>query len=128
MADNLHVRIALLSPGPEVTPLKFRGWLRAEAASIDEKSRASGMTHHVSVIRLFLPERVRFTIGQAKLDKILQDIVDKFETIQRVELRGVDVPLTFTELLEAQEEARGDLATIDGLLAEAPPGDNTSIH
>lgn len=113
MENNLHVRLSILNPGFEVSPLKFRGWLRAEAAQIDQMSRASGMPHQVTIIRLFVPTRLFFAIGEAALDKTLQQITDKFETIYRIELRVVDNPLTLDEMCLAEEEAQQDLQSID---------------
>lgn len=120
MEPNLHLRISILSPGPDVTPLKFRGWLRGEAADIDLKTRNTGLAHQVSIIRLFMPNRLRLSIGQKKLDKILQDIVDRFETIYRIELEQVDAPLSMEELVEIEAETR---ATMEALREQEKSGD-----
>lgn len=109
---NLHVRVSLLNPEATLTPLKFRGWLREQASDIDRKSRESCMTNQVSVIRLFLTERLRLQIGQTKLDRILQDIVDKFSTIHRIELRNVDGPLSFEEMMAEQAQAQEELESL----------------
>ncbi len=84
--------MSVLNPGPEVTPLKFRSWLRTEAADIDRMTRATNLAHQASIIRIFLPDRLRVAIGQAKLDRIIQDVVNQFETIIRVELQVVAGP------------------------------------
>ncbi len=120
MEPNLHLRISILSPGPYVTPLKFRGWLRGEAADIDLKTRNTGLAHQVSIIRLFMPNRLRLSIGQKKLDKILQDIVDRFETIYRIELEQVDAPLSMEEIVEIEAETR---ATMEALREQEKSGD-----
>lgn len=103
-----------------MTPLKFRGWLRGEAADIDLKTRNTGLAHQVSIIRLFMPNRLRLSIGQKKLDKILQDIVDRFETIYRIELEQVDAPLSMEELVEIEAETR---ATMEALREQENSGD-----
>lgn len=121
MEADLHLRISILSPGLDVTPLKFRGWLRAEASDIDLKTRTSGLERQVSIIRLFIPNRLRLAVGQQRLDKILQDIVDRFETIHRIELEAVDAPLSIQEISEIEAGMR---ATMDELRAIEKVGDD----
>ena len=129
MTSNLHVRISILNPGDDVTPLKFRGWLRTEAASIDFETRSAAQEHKACVIRIFLPEKLRMAIGQRKLDKILQDVVDKFESIQRVELRSVDTPLTSEQMMQVQEEVKAELASLMAATADNDaPDDKPTIH
>lgn len=106
---NLHVRVAILSPGAEVTALKFRGWLRAEAADIDRKTREGGEGRCASIIQLHVLERVRAAMGPARLDKLLRDMVNKFDTIIRIELHTVSAPLTLPQLLQARDEAAREL-------------------
>lgn len=128
---TLHLRATILNPGLDISPLKFRGWLRAEAANIDMLTRQSGQPHQVSIIWLYLPEQLRLLIGQGKLDKIIQGIVDKFETIYRIELRRTQSTLTADEMMQAQEE----LHVYMEALRPGPGGkfsptgvDNPSLH
>lgn len=127
--DDLHVRVALLNPGIEVTPLKFRSWLREEAADVDRKTQASGMSAQVSVIRLFLPNKLRFAIGQAKLDRIFQNIVDKFATIHRIELQAVEAPLSFDDMVRAQSGVQNELEALREEVDRAKSSDEgPTIH
>lgn len=128
MKENLHIRISILNPGSDVTPLKFRGWLRTEAADIDRKTQQAGLEHEASIIRLFLPERLRLAIGQDKLDKILQDIVEKFATIYSIDLRSVEAPLTFEEILQEQAQAQADLGAIAAATKSGTKNDKPTLH
>jgi len=128
MKENLHIRISILNPGFDVTPLKFRGWLRAEAADIDRKTQQAGLKHEASIIRLFLPERLRLAIGQDKLDKILQDVVEKFATIYSIDLRSAETPLSFEEMLHEQAQAQADLETIAVATQSEGQNDKPTLH
>lgn len=125
---NMHLRASILNPGPEITPLKFRGWLRAEAADIDQKTRATGQQYLVSIIRLYLPEKLRLAIGQDKLDRILQGVVDKFETIQNIELRTVEAPLDLARMSEAQTEMQADIQEMMRATKEGDSEDKPTFH
>lgn len=81
-----QLRISLLNAPDDMAPLKLRGWLRTEAVDIQSMARGE---HDLIIIRLFMPERLRLAITQKKLDGILQEIVDKFPNIHRVELQSV---------------------------------------
>ena len=128
MKENLHIRISILNPGFDVTPLKFRGWLRAEAADIDRKTQQAGLKHEASIIRLFLPERLRLAIGQDKLDKILQDVVEKFATIYSIDLRSAETPLSFEAMLHEQAQAQADLETIAVATQSEGQNDKPTLH
>lgn len=128
MKEDIHVRISILNPGFDVTPLKFRGWLRAEAADIDRKTQQAGLKHEASIIRLFLPERLRLAIGQGKLDKILQDVVEKFATIYSIDLRSVEIPLTVEEMLHEQALAQADLQSISEGAKSGKTDDKPTLH
>ncbi|MDP1573070.1 MAG: hypothetical protein Q8M09_08095 [Pseudomonadota bacterium] len=116
--STLHLRASILNPGPEITPLKFRAWFRGEAADIDQKTRESEHPHQVSIIWLYLPEKLHLILGQAKLDKLFQGVVDKYETIYRVELRQTKNQLTMEEMMQA----RGELQAYMEALRPGPDG------
>jgi len=118
MPTTLHLRASILNPGPEISPLKFRAWFQGEAADIDLKTRESGHPHQVSIIWLYLPEKLRLILGQAKLDKLFQGVVDKYETIYRVELRQTKNQLTIEEMMQA----RGELQAYMEALRPGPDG------
>lgn len=89
-----------------VTPLKFRGWLRAEAIDIQRTARDKD---DVIVIRLFMTNRLRLAITQTALDKMLKAVVDKHPNIYRVELQAGSAALSTLDVMEAAEAAKSDL-------------------
>ncbi len=101
-----QLRLSILNAPDDLTPLKLRGWLRCEAESIQGLAKGE---HDMIVIRLFLPEQLRWTTTQKQLDKLLQGIVDRFPNIYRVELRPVTKALTSGEMAQAAEEGQADL-------------------
>lgn len=120
-----QLRYSIINPGPEITPLKFRGWFRQEAARIQEMAKGP---HDIIVIRLFITQRLIAGVSQRKIDVALQDAVDRHPNIHRVELRPVDKPLTAAEMMEAGREAKEDINEAAERLAatvedenEAPP-------
>jgi hypothetical protein len=100
------MRISLLNVGGDMTPLKFRGWLRKEAIDIQSTARNE---EDIITIRLFITEKLRFAITQVKLDKMLNAVVDKHPNIYRVELEVGANALTHTQMNEAKDEGRSDL-------------------
>lgn len=120
--SHVHVRASLLNPGFDITPLKFRSWIREEARDIDQKALAAAGDHHHSVIFLFLPEKTFNIIGAPKVDKILQDVTDRFHTILRIELRLVDAPMTMEEMVEEQRLIQAQFAEM------AESDDKPTIH
>ena len=89
-----------------ITPLKFRGWLRAETIDIQRTARDKD---DIIVIRLFMTNRLRFAITQVALDKMLKAVVDKHPNIYRVELQTSSAPLSTSEVMEAAKIAKDDL-------------------
>ena len=100
-----QLRITILNPTEDISALKLRGWLQAEAEQIDA---ITGDDDFV-IIRLFLMERVRYGFTQKKLDAILQGVTDKFPSIYRVELFLVKQPLTMEQMQEEAAQANADL-------------------
>jgi hypothetical protein len=87
------------------------------------------MDHKASVIHLYLPARLRAQIGQAKLDRMLHDVVNKYETIYRIELRSVEEPLTLNEMMLAQDEARKSFVALEAFLGDPnETGGNNAVH
>lgn len=111
-----QLRYSILNPGPEVTPLKFRGWFRQEAAQIQQMAKGP---HDIIVIRLFISQRLIAGVTQRKIDVALQDAVDRHSNIHRVELRLVEKPLTADEMIVASQEAQEDINELAERLAEA---------
>ena len=103
--SNIQFRISLVSVPVEVSPLKLRGYLRAEAEDIQRKATE----HSLFLVRLFLPERLLFAVTQKKVDALLDDIVNKYESIQRVELVIVKHPLDAAQMMEEAKLANEDL-------------------
>ena len=105
------MRISILNVPEDITPLKFRGWLRNEAASIQHTSRSES---DIIIIRIFITEMLRFALTQAKLDKILNSVVDRHPNIFRIELQIGKNFLTENEMKEAANEANADLQKMVG--------------
>lgn len=103
--SNIQFRISLVNVPAEISPLKLRGFLRSEAEDIQRK--ATG--HSFFLMRLFLPERLLFAYTQKKLDVLLKNIADKYESIHRVELVVVKNSLDATQMMEEAKLAEEDL-------------------
>ncbi|MBW7901945.1 MAG: hypothetical protein H3C26_10735 [Rhodocyclaceae bacterium] len=116
-----QLRYSIINPGPEITPLKFRGWFRQEAARIQEMAKGP---HDIIVIRLFITQRLIAGVTQRKIDVALQDAVDRHPNIHRVELRPVEKPLTADEMMEAGREAQQDINEVAERLAETVEDEN----
>jgi len=102
-------RSTVLQVPAEVTPLKFRGYLRQEIQAVQASVQSP---EEIIVVRLFVLEKVLFGLGARKVDSILQGVVEKCPNIQRIELEALARPLTAVEMEEAAEEAQ---ATVQAL-------------
>lgn len=100
-----HIRIAILNPGVEITPLRLRGWLQKEAAAINGRSG----TDDGAILRLFLTKKLRYGLPGKKLDAILQALTEKYPAILRIEVRLIEAPLTVDEMEEQTRLANADL-------------------
>jgi len=100
-----QIRISLLNPGVEITPLRLRGWLQKEAAAINNRSGPDDG----AILRLFLTNKLRYGFTGDKLDKILQTVVERYPAIMRIETQLVDAPLTSDEMAEQTRIANADL-------------------
>lgn len=99
--EDMAQKISILHPSPDITPLKLRGWLYGEAEEIEGCSDRGDRV----LVRLFLLERVRFGFTPKKLDALLQGVVDKYPSIQRVELNVVKTPMSLEQMRDVIEEA-----------------------
>lgn len=109
-----QLRYSIINPGPDVSPLKFRGWFREEAARIQEMAKGP---HDIIVVRLFITQRLVAGVTQRKIDVALQDVVDRHPNIHRVELRVVDKPLTMEEMIDLGREAEEEIREVTDRLA-----------
>lgn len=96
-------RSSVLQVPAEVTPLKFRGYLRKEIQALQAGAESP---EEIIVVRLFVLEKVLFGLGAKKVDSILNGVVEKCPNIQRIELEALARPLTAEEMQEAAEEAQ----------------------
>lgn len=117
-----RLKMSILNTDDNLSPLKFRGWLRGEAEDI----QASAVEFDLIIIRLFMPEKLRLLLTQKKLDSILQGITDKLPNIYRIELIRVQKSLDHQEMSEAAELAKSDLNEIAKELSEDKSSSN--IH
>lgn len=102
---NVQMRISIINVPDDLSPLKLRGYLRDEATDIQRISAKNSY----AVIRLFLPDRIRFGYTQNKLDGLLEDIVDKFPSIFKIELIPVKLSLNAQQMEEEALAAQGSL-------------------
>ena len=102
-------RSSILQVPAEVTPLKFRGYLRREIEAVQATAQNE---EDIIVVRLFVLEKVLFGLGPKKVDSILQGVVGKFPNIQRIELEALVRPLTREEMQEAADEAQAMLQAL----------------
>jgi len=128
LSQNVQYRVSILNPGIDVTPLKFRGWFRAQAADIDAKALSSESAHRVCVIRLYLTRRLIAAVGQDKIDRILQDAVDRFATIHRVELLDVDAPLTPNAMESVRQEVQAEMDALRHQAEQDRSDDSHTLH
>jgi hypothetical protein len=105
MKPSGKLSISLVNVPADVSPLKLRGFLRAEAEDIQRKATE----HSLFIVRLFLPERLLFAVTQKKVDVLLQDITNKYESIQRVELVVVKQSLNAVQMMEEAKLAEEDM-------------------
>lgn len=98
-----QVRSSILQVPADVTPLKFRGYLRKEIEAVQATAQGE---EDIIVVRLFVLERVLFGLGVKKVDSILNGVVIKCPNIQRIELEALIRPLTAEEMQEAADEAQ----------------------
>jgi len=102
-------RSTVLQVPTEVTPLKFRGYLRKEIQAVQAGVQSP---EEIIVVRLFVLEKVLFGLGARKVDGILQGVVEKCPNIQRIELEALARPLTAEEMAEAAEEAQATVQVL----------------
>jgi hypothetical protein len=102
-------RSATLQVPAEVTPLKFRGYLRKEIEAVQATAQGE---EDIIVVRLFVLEKVLFGLGAKKVDSILHNALGKCPNILRIELEGLLRPLTQDEMQEAAAEAQSTLQAL----------------
>jgi hypothetical protein len=99
-------RSSILQVPADITPLKFRGYLRREIEAVQATAQNE---EDIIVVRVFVLEKVLFGLGAKKVDGILHGVVAKCPNIQRIELEALVRPLTAEEMQEAADEAQETL-------------------
>jgi len=102
-------RSATLQVPADVTPLKFRGYLRKEIEAVQATAQGE---EDIIIVRLFVLEKVLFGLGAKKVDSILLGVVGKCPNILRIELEGLVRPLTQGEMQEAAADAQSTLQAL----------------
>lgn len=102
-------RYSILQAPAEVTPLKFRGYLRKELEAVQATAQGE---EDIILVRLFVLEKILFGLGQKKVDATLQSLVAKCPNIQRIELEALARPLTAEEMQEAAADAQATLQAL----------------
>ena len=104
-----QIRISILNTPGDMSPLKFKGWLRTEVSNIQGLAKGE---NDMIIVRLLLPKRLGFAITQKQLDVILQGLVDKHPNIFRIELRPIERTLSTDELAREAEDANEHIKEI----------------
>lgn len=107
-------RSSILQVPAEITPLKFRGYLRKEIEAVQATAQGA---EDIIVVRLFVLEKVLFGLGPKKVDSILHGVVGKCPNIQRIELEALVRPLSADEMQEAAAEAQAMLQALSERVA-----------
>lgn len=102
-------RYSILQVPVDVTPLKFRGYLRKEVEAVQATAKDE---EDIILVRLFVLEKVLFGLGAKKVDNILLGVVGKCPNILRIELEALARPLTQDEMHEAASEAQASLQAL----------------
>ena len=102
-------RSSILQVPADITPLKFRGYLRQEIEAVQATAQNE---EDIIVVGLFVLEKVLFGLGARKVDSILQGVVAKCPNIQRIELEALTRPLTQDEMQEAANDAQETLQAL----------------
>lgn len=102
-------RSSILQVPADVSPLKFRGYLRKEIEAVQATAQNE---EDIIVVRVFVLERVLFGLGAKKVDSIVQGTVAKCPNIQRIELEALVRPLTAEEMQEAAADAQETLRAL----------------
>jgi len=102
-------RSSILQVPSQVTPLKFRGYLRQEIEAVQATAQGE---EDIIVVRVFVLERVLFGLGAKKVDSIVQGVVAKCPNVQRIELEALTRPLTQDEMQEAADDAQQTLQAL----------------
>jgi hypothetical protein len=108
MIQGQYRSVTLQVPA-EVTPLKFRGYLRKEIEAVQATAQGE---EDIIVVRLFVLEKVLFGLGAKKVDSILHGALGKCPNILRIELEGLLRSLTQDEMQEAAAEAQSTLQAL----------------
>lgn len=102
-------RSSILQVPAEVSPLKFRGYLRKEVEAVQATAQGE---EDIIVVRVFVLEKVLFGLGARKVDSIVQGVVAKCPNIQRIELEALLRPLNAEEMQEAADDAQETLLAL----------------
>lgn len=98
-------RSSILQVPADVTPLRFRGYLRQEIEAVQATAQSE---EDIIIVRVFVLEKVLFGLGAKKVD----GIVGKCPNIQRIELEALLRPLTADEMQEAAADAQQTLQAL----------------
>ena len=102
-------RSSILQVPANITPLKFRGYLRKEIEAVQATAQSE---EDIIVVRVFVLEKVLFGLGARKVDSIPHGVVAKCPNIQRIELEALVRPLSAEEMQEAADEAQDTLQAL----------------
>jgi hypothetical protein len=105
---NVDFHVSVLTVPDFVTPEEFPAWLRHEASAIQDLSDRNSLT----IVRLFLPSRIKEAIPRTKLDALLQSAADSYPAIFRMEMVVISEALNRDEIELIESDAEQELAEI----------------
>lgn len=120
-----QLRYSIVQVPPEISPLKFRGYVRKEVESIQTTSQGD---HDIILIKLFVLEKIIFGLGMKKIDDILQGLVTKCPNIQRIEFEPLKRALTSDEMKEAAADAQETLKELSEKMMETVASEEPTTH
>ncbi|MCK6411558.1 MAG: hypothetical protein L6Q55_03935 [Azonexus sp.] len=110
-------RYSILQVPQAVTSLKLRGHLRREFEALQAGAQGES---DIILVRLFVPEKTLFGLGQKKVDSLLDSLLGKCPNIQRIELEALSRPLSEDEMREAAGEAQAQLEKLGSEIMANP--------
>lgn len=110
--NNVQLKVSVVNVPDDLSPLKLPGYLRREATEIQNMAAENCY----AVIRLLLPDRIRYGYTPKMLDALIDDIVNRFPCIRRIELVPVKLSLNAEQMEEENLVAQGIMEEmIEGL-------------
>lgn len=102
------LQVVAISPPAEISPLKFRGWLQRQVASIDGVQAGEGDVR--VVLKVFVTPRVRQVLVPKKMQVFLRETARKNPRILSILLADTAHPLQADALAHEVEKSAAEFA------------------